>query len=156
MTTAARTRCVHCRTSYIFHPSFYGGDEVNYPYYPYNHQHYCEDCYKVVVKALAEVPVKYEKRFVPSDKYTREEIVEHQEERCATGLQMRRIMVGYIDMTGKTRHHQVCEMMPDGEWYLAEWWSHTPDDVQVRVEKWRETKSRPALNTSSVASQPSA
>jgi len=133
MTTATRTRCHHCQQSYIYHPSFYGGDEVNYPY---NNDRYCEGCYKVVQAALSKVPVKCEKKFVPSDRYTREQIVAHQEERCANGLSMRRIFPTLIDTTGKDRHNIVCECMPDNEWYMAEWWSSDPDKVAISKETW--------------------
>lgn len=143
MTTARRQRCAHCQSTYIYHPSFYGGDEVNYPH---NDHSYCPDCYKVVREALSKVPVKYEKKWLPSDAYTKEQIVEHQEKRLAdpplsspghiTIPGMRRVMVGYIDMTGKTQHHNVCELMPDGEWYLASWWSHEPEKVEVSKETW--------------------
>lgn len=131
MTTAIRNRCVHCKSPYVFHPSFYGGDEENYPY---NHQDYCPECYKIVAEALAKVTVKYEKRFIPADKYTREQIVEHQEERCSKGLPMRRILVPMFGSSG--RHMQVCELMPDEQWYRAEWWTNEPDKVGISVETW--------------------
>jgi len=104
--------------------------------HPYNHHEYCPGCYEVVMKALSKVPAKYEKKFVPSQNYTREQIVEHQEERCKEGLPFRRIMPCLYDMTGKTRHMIVCEQMPDGEWYKAEWWSHEPENVSVGKETW--------------------
>lgn len=131
MTTATSVRCQHCKQSYIYHPSFYGGDEVNYPY---NDDRYCEDCTKAVRQALSKIPVKWGKRFVLSDLYTREEIVAHQEERCKTGVPIRRIM---MPMYGEDdRHNLVCECMPDGGWYLAEWWSKTPDKVKISKETW--------------------
>jgi len=133
MTTATRTRCRHCQSSYIYHPSFYGGDEVNYPY---NHHEYCPECYKVIQEALTKVPVKYEKKFVLADKYTKEQIVDHQRERCATGIPIRRIFPPLVDATGKTRYEIVCELMPDGEWYMAKWWTHEPDIVNISRETW--------------------
>jgi hypothetical protein len=138
-----RKRCVHCQSPYVYHPSFYGGEEVDYPY---NHHDYCPDCRKVVVEALAGVPVRFEKRFLPAKDYTRDQIVTHQEERCATGFPMRRIMPGLYDMTGKTRHHIVCELMPDGEWYKAEWWSDDPGDAKVSRETWCENTVRGVTN----------
>ena len=133
MTTASQQRCVHCKSLYIYHPSFYGGGEENYPY---NHHDFCSDCYKVVREALEKVPVKHERKFVHADKYTREQIVQHQEERCKTNFAMRRVFPCLIDMTGNTRHMIVCELMPDGEWYKAEWWTHCPDTVEITKEIW--------------------
>lgn len=135
MTTARQQRCVHCKSPYIYHPSFYGGDEQDYPY---NHHDFCPDCYKVVREALENIPIKYEKKFVPSVQYTREQIVQHQEERCANGLPVRRIFPAMIDMSGKTRHMIVCEVMPDGQCYKAEWWMHCPETVDITRETWIE------------------
>lgn len=131
MTTANRQRCAHCHSSYIYHPSTYGCNEK-----PYNHHNYCAACYKVVLEALKKVPVKYEKKFVPADKYTREQIVQHQEERCATGLPIRRIFPTLIDMSGKTQHMIICEFMPDGEWYKAEWCTSDLEKVDITREAW--------------------
>lgn len=133
MTTAILERCKHCQSPYIYHPSFYGGDEINHPH---NHHDYCQECFVAIKKALAEIPVKYEKRFVPTDKYTKEQIVTHQEERCKNGLQLRRILCGMQYVPGGTRHEIVCEFMPDEEWYMAEWWTHAPDVVSIRKETW--------------------
>lgn len=145
MTTAKQNRCIHCQSPYVYHPSFYGGDECNYPY---DHHDYCEECCKTVRKALSEIPVKYEKKFVPSNNYSKEQIVQHQEERCKNGIEakfeddiisfigMRRVSPTLIDMTGKTQHHIVMESMPDGEWYKAEWWSHKPEEVKTSKETW--------------------
>jgi hypothetical protein len=131
MTTANRQRCAHCHSPYIYHPSTYGG-EVQ----PYNHHEFCSSCYKAVLEALKSVPVKYEKKFVPTDKYTKEQIVQHQEGRCMTGFPIRRIFPSCIDMSGKTQHMIVCELMPDREWYKAEWWTHDPEKVDITKEAW--------------------
>lgn len=135
MTTAERTRCIHCNSPYIFHPSFYGGDEINYPY---NHEKYCPDCYKAVKTALDKIPLKYEKKFLTSDKYSKKEIVDHQKERCKSpnGIPLRRIFANLIDMSGANQHNIVSEFMPDGNWYKAEWWSNTPDIVEITKETW--------------------
>lgn len=133
MTTARQNRCVHCKSVYIFHPSFYGGEEINYPH---NHHNYCAECYKCVQESLLKIPVKYEKRFIPSDKYTKEEIVAHQEARCLTGLPTRRILATMFDMSGQSYHKIVCEFMPDDEWYAAEWWTDKLDDVKITKEVW--------------------
>jgi hypothetical protein len=133
MTTARRQRCVHCHSPYVFRPSFYGGEGVNYPY---NHHEYCSDCFKVVKKALSAISAKYEKRFVPSENYTKEQILNHQESRLSDGVPIRRIMPTLFDITGKTRHEIVCEVMPDGDWYKVEWWSHEPEKTTVTKETW--------------------
>lgn len=127
-----RKRCRHCKSPYIYHPSSYGDEDVG----EYNHQDYCPDCYKVVSEALEKVPIKFEKKFIPTTKYTREEISNHQEERCKNGVPIRRIFPSYIDTTGETQHNIVCEYMPDNEWYMAQWWSHKLDEVKISVETW--------------------
>lgn len=133
MTTAVQHRCTHCLTPYIYHPSFYGGEEINYPY---NDDRYCPDCYKAVKEALTKIPLKYERRFIPSNEYTREQIVTLQEERCKKSIPIRRIFPTMFDMSGEDQHNIVCELMPDGEWYMAEWWSSKPEEVKISKETW--------------------
>jgi len=133
MTTATRNRCRHCQQTYIYHPSFYGGEEANHPY---NDDRYCPDCYRVVKEALSKVPAKYEKRFVESGNYSKEQIIAHQEERCRNGIPVRRIFPTMFDLTGQSRHHIVCECMPDNEWYKVEWWSDKPQEASVSKETW--------------------
>jgi hypothetical protein len=125
-----RNRCVHCRQSYTYHPSFYGGEEVDYPY---NHESYCPECYQAVKEALSNIPVKFEKRFIPSDAYTKEQIIANREQRKAFLI---RVLPTLIDTTGKDCHNIVCELMPDNEWYMVEWWESKPEDFIVRKEAW--------------------
>jgi len=135
MTTAKENRCLHCKSPYTFYPSFYGEDERRH----LNNQYYCPDCYKVVLEALAQIPVKYEKKFIPSTNYTREAIVQHQEERCSNNLDVRRITVPLYSNDEK-KHNVVCEYMPDNEWYMAEWWSHEPEKANISKETWCEVE----------------
>jgi hypothetical protein len=120
-------RCSHCKSPYVYHPSFYGGEEINYPH---NHHEYCPECYQIVQEALSKVPTKYEKKFVPTNEYTREQIIQHQEKR---GPLIRRIFPGLF---AETEHKIVCEHM-DGEWYKAEWWTHEPEVVSITKEVWQ-------------------
>ena len=135
MTTSQTKRCEHCNVLYTYHPSTYGFKPE------YNDSRYCQDCDKVIGEALATVPVKFKKKFVPTSDYTREEIISAQEKRCEK-LPIHRIMMPLFDLTEPTnQQHNFCEMMKDpisGQriYYSVTWWSKKPDEVEVCKEIW--------------------
>jgi hypothetical protein len=116
----------------------------------HNDDRFCPSCIEVIKKALESIPVKYRKKFVKTEDYTKGQIVNAQEERCSKptgpGLisfpAVRRIMPGLFDMKDPSnRQNQVLEMMPDpvtGEkhYYSATWWSKKPDEVDISKEVW--------------------
>ncbi len=75
MTTSKILRCEHCNDVYVYHPSAYG-------FLPeYNDDRYCPECFKIIQSALKNVKTKFEKRWVLTDDYTKEEILKAQKER---------------------------------------------------------------------------
>jgi hypothetical protein len=136
MTTTKNSRCVHCGTFYWYHPSGWDG--------PYNHPEYCPDCQEAVEKALKKVSVRFIKKWVPTDDYSREQLQTHLDERSDYGRQtvMRRIMPGLYDQNRKIWQESVCEMIPDPTrphisfWYLCQWFPGEEATAKVMKQVW--------------------
>jgi copper chaperone CopZ len=145
MTTTRMQRCAHCNEVYAYHPSFYGMMPR------YNDDRYCPACAEVIEKALEDVPVKvkFERRFVETKDYTKEQIVSAQEERCKQpGLNARRIMPGLFDMKDPSNEQRcVLERMPDPvtkimHYYSATWWSKEENSLKIKKEVWWDIKNK--------------
>jgi hypothetical protein len=63
MTTHRQCRCAHCLVLYSYQGS--GPDAPEY-----NDSRYCESCQRVVIAALSQVPRKFEKVWISTDKVT--------------------------------------------------------------------------------------
>lgn len=143
MTTTRMQRCEHCNEVYAYHPSVYG-------FMPqYNDDRYCPPCAAIIENALKDVPVKFEKKFVETNDYTREQIIAAQKERCKQpGLNVRRISPGLFDMKDPSNEqHQILERMPDPitkdmHYYSATWWSKEEDSLKITKEVWWDIKNK--------------
>ena len=138
MTTTKMNRCAHCKTVYPYHPSTYGIT------YKYNDDRYCPGCAEVIAKALKSVPKKFERRWIPTSDYTREQIIAAQDLRCSqqSVLPIRRVFPPLFDMKDPSNNHlNVCELMDDPKTgkkisYKATWWTKELDNVEVKKEVW--------------------
>lgn len=137
MTTTKMNRCAHCKTVYSYHPSTYGIT------YKYNDDRYCPGCAEVIAKALKSVPKKFERRWIPTSDYTREEIIQAQKDRInGGGIPVRRVGVPLFDLKDSSnKYESVKEKMEDpvtrnSTLYVASWWSKEPDNVAIKKQVW--------------------
>lgn len=63
---ATQRRCQHCKSMYSYQMSGPGS-------YKYNNDTYCPSCYKIVLEALSNIPVRFEKVLLPTDAVSPEE-----------------------------------------------------------------------------------
>lgn len=137
MTTTRIKRCTHCNIIYHYHPSYYG-------FMPrFNDDQYCPKCAETISKALEDIPVKFEKRFIPTTDYTREQIIEAQEKRInKSSLPVRRIHPCLFDLKNpENKNHIISEPMRDRTsektvYYKASWWSEESNNVKIEKEVW--------------------
>jgi hypothetical protein len=137
MTTQKTLRCNHCRIIYSYYSSTYGFEAAH------NSDRYCPDCMEAIENVLESIPIKFEKRFIPTNDYTKEQITLAQNERCSEKpLSSRRLTSPLFDLTDPINSQtSVCERMLDPTlkcmvYYAATWWSKNPDKVEIKKEIW--------------------
>lgn len=59
-------RCIHCGTEYTYYASGVSDE--------YNNKHYCPICYEAMMKALKQIPIKYEARYKEIDGYLKKTV----------------------------------------------------------------------------------
>lgn len=134
MTLHRFNRCKHCQQPYSY---FISGINPQY-----NDNTYCPECMAIIAEALTHVPIKFHKKFIDTTDYTKEQIIETQNERCSNGPPVRRVMPGLFDLKDPdNKHNIVCEMMLDPIlkiklYYKAIWWSKKPDETTIHKEVW--------------------
>lgn len=135
MTTMRMHRCVHCGTPYMYYAS--GGMLP-----AHNDDKLCPPCKKVVEDALKGVPVRFERRWIPTDEYSREQIEEHQKDRLKESKwPVRRVFPGLFNTETGEREQRVSELMkvPGAglkAWYAASWWESSDDPPAVTKQVW--------------------
>ncbi len=72
-------RCVHCKSIYSYQRSGHGD-------YTFNNDRYCPECYKVILKALKHVNIKFEKAKYPTMEITTEEFKQKYEEHIKSSI----------------------------------------------------------------------
>jgi len=138
MTTARYNRCAHCNTIYLWYPSSYGT-----PLPKYNSGTHCELCNEVMVKALNQIPLKFEKKWIITTDYTKQQIINAQNERISKSkIPVKRVMPGLFDMKNPDNiQSNVCEPMIDPNYgestnYVARWWSKEPNNIEIKKQIW--------------------
>jgi hypothetical protein len=113
-----------------------------------------------IERALRRIPIHFEKKWINTTDYTREQIQEAQNKRIAEAteaqnkrkgveaielyfLPMRRVMMPLIDLVTNEVQKVVCEKMvsPSGAhcYYMASWWdSH--GEPEIKKEVWWDLK----------------
>ena len=128
-------RCTHCKTVYTYFTSTYGFSPT------VNDEKYCPDCFKIIENALKSISVKFKKKFIATNDYTKEQIVDAQNTRLNNGIPVKRIRPGLYDVNTFSAQENVCEMMKDPKtnmmcYYSASWWPKNPDEVEITKEVW--------------------
>jgi hypothetical protein len=143
MTTHKLKRCEHCQTPYSFQSSGHGASK-------HNDDRYCPDCMKSVMEALKLVRIKFEKKWLPTTDYTKEQIITAQKERIKATGPTRRIVMGLTATKNGILveiERNVCEQMEDPTnkqklYYLASWWDSNIHPQKVMKEVWYDVNKK--------------
>jgi len=133
MTSHRITRCAHCQAKYTFQASGAGcGD-------PGNDSRFCSDCWAAVQAALAAVPVRFERVWLPTTEVTLEELLE-QERRLAEQQQgqlvARRVSFPLFNLqTGESDRSGFVRL--DGKHYQYRFWPGREEEYSIQVEMER-------------------
>lgn len=106
---------------------------------------YCPECQKTIYEALKLIPIKFKNSFVPTTEVTldrlkqweKDLIKEHSESKNVFPL-CKRVFAGCMNL--ETGAHDVIEEVKGrdemkGRTYIYRYWSETPEDVKITVEK---------------------
>lgn len=132
MTTHKRKNCIHCKIPYSYQASGFGCDEN------YNDERYCPDCQKAIVECLSKIEVRCEKRWIKSNDYTKEQILEHKNflDRNYPN-RPRRVLVGLFDLEDSENKNIDCIVrMPNGYDYNLSYWTKTKELSITKEVNW--------------------
>ena len=128
MTSHAFRECKHCGIRYSYQRSGHGCfDETN-------DETYCRECKKVIIKALINVPKKFETKFIECNDFTREEAI-NETDRYNQDLLMHRVFPCMYD-TRTQEYSKDRYFEKDGEKYYVHYWNSRPDWFLQREVRW--------------------
>jgi hypothetical protein len=135
MTSHRFKRCVHCGLVYAWQSSGYGCHN------PVNDQKYCPDCKAAIVKALENIPVRFRSVWVETKDISVETLLKHRErtlEKAKKDNPNRiigeRVVAPLFDMVDSENIYCGLIVSYQGEDYLVETWSKTPQENTVKVK----------------------
>ena len=131
--TSQTKRCCHCGSVYTYHPS---GSFSNL-----NDARYCPECMEYVLKALKCISVKFKKKWISTEDYTREQLEAHRNQRSEGGTKavVSRILPGLIKVETGEWQESICEYMSDPSrqgrctYYLCAWFKGEKEEVKKEV-----------------------
>jgi len=138
MTSHRQHRCEHCLTRYYFQASGHGAPEDN-------HDRYCPECYRAVQEALAKVPRKFERVWIPTTEVTLKQLQKWDAENNSV---IRR--VGFplfrIGDDGRPKDAQVVRIVNGrgsfvGRTYEYRHWMGEEDKAEILIEVERDLQT---------------
>ena len=127
-------RCCHCKSTYTYQAS---GDGCHKPT---NDDTYCPDCKSIILEALMNVPMKFDRVWEETDEVTYDYLLEKrriEEEKRSEGNLLplgRRVYASLFNTkTGEAETNDAFDV--DNRQYVAQYWPSKREDMKIRVLK---------------------